>query len=368
MISITESLFIFFLSFLGAFIVVPIWIAVAKRFEWLDCPVEGKIHQRPIPTAGGVPIILVFYFTIWVFFFLYGEFSPLGKRSLEGLTLAGAVILIVGIYDDLKRCKPLVKLFFQIIAAAILYLYGLGVDKVTNPFGDEIPLEFLNVPITIFWVILIVNAINLIDGLDGLASGIVFIASLTIYIVASNFGEGGMAVPSLILAGSTLGFLRYNFSPAKVFLGDTGSMFLGLIMASISLYGNRKGTVTATLLLPIVLMGVPLLDTLFAFFRRTFSGQNPFRHDTRHFHHRLLALGLSQKRVVLFFYLICIYLSLTAMVLSIMPKQYAFLVLLILGIGVLIGIEALKFIEERIKSSHCNYSATKTPSHEDRIK
>lgn len=350
MISILDSAMLFFFSCLATTALAPVWIACAKKINLIDHPVAGKIHQRPVATAGGATIFFAFFLVLWLFFFYSGENFPIAKNHMEGLALAGSMILLLGIYDDFKGCGPITKLIIQTIVGAILYFHGFGIERITNPFGEAISLPLINIPITVFWIVLIVNAVNLIDGLDGLACGIIFISSCTISFIAFKFGEAAMMVPSLILAGASLGFLRHNFPPAKVFLGDTGSMFLGLMMAAISLLGNRKGTVTVTLLFPIVLMGVPLVDTIFAFVRRSLDRKNPFRHDTRHFHHRLLYLGLSQKRVALFIYLICIYLSLTAVILSIMPKQYVFLVLLILATGLLIGIETLKFIEGKVES------------------
>ena len=349
--SLSESLFIFFLSCLISLVSVPLWILAAQRLNLVDHPTPEKIHRQGVPTGGGATLVVSFFLILWALSLFHGEVFPMRINSLTGLTLAGMIILVVGLYDDRKGCGVRTKFFFQIIVAVIISFSGFNIEMLTNPFGDSFSLGFITVPITIFWIVLVINAVNLIDGMDGLATGIIFISAATICVLSYKFGEVEMLAPFLILAGSTLGFLRYNFPPAKVFLGDTGSMFLGLMMASLSLLSNRKGTVTTTLLLPIVLMSVPLVDTVIAFFRRLFGRVSPFQRDTRHLHHRLLALGLSQKKVVLFFYLICVYLSLTAVVLSLMPKQYAFLVLLILAVGILIAIETLKFIEERLKSN-----------------
>jgi UDP-GlcNAc:undecaprenyl-phosphate GlcNAc-1-phosphate transferase len=316
----------------------------------MDHPEERKVHERPIPTAGGITVAFSFYSTLWLAFFFYKESFAMTSSAVMGLTLAGGIILCLGLYDDLKGCAPATKIAFQVVAGSILCAYGFGVERITNPFGGALSLGLLNVPATILWIVLIVNAINVIDGLDGLAGGIIFISSCTLFVIAASFSETAMAVPCLVLAGAALGFLRYNFPPARVFLGDTGSMFLGLIIASVSLLANRKGTVTVTLLLPIVLMGVPLIDTVLAFLRRSVDMQSPFRNDARHLHHRLLYLGLSQRQVVMFIYLICIYLSLTAVILSIMPTKYAFLVLLILAVGISIGVQALRFVEDRLEA------------------
>ena len=347
--SLSESLFIFFLSLLISLVSVPLWILVAQWINLVDRPAPEKIHRQPVPTGGGAVLVMVFFVILWAVFLFQGDAFPMKINSLIGLTLAGLLMFCVGIYDDMKGCSVQAKFFFQIMAAAIICSFGLNIEMLTNPFGDSFSLGFITVPVTIFWVVLVINAVNLIDGMDGLATGIIFISAATISVLSYKFGEVEMLAPFLILAGSTLGFLRHNFPPARVFLGDTGSMFLGLMMASLSLLSNRKGTVIATLLLPIILMTVPLVDTVIAFFRRFFGRVSPFQKDTRHLHHRLLALGLSQKKVALFFYLICVYLSLTAVVLSLMPKQYAFLVLLILAVGILIAIESLNFVEKRLK-------------------
>lgn len=350
MVSNPEILLIFFLPFIIIFALVPVWIYAAKRYDIVDSPGLEKIHNKLIPTAGGIIIFFVFFLILWMTSFFYGDNFPITLEHLIGLTLAGAFIFFLGIYDDLNGCPPYIKLFFQAIAASILWYFGFSIKEITNPFGDSFSIALLSFPITVFWIVLIINAINLIDGLDGLASGIIFISSSTSFIIAWRFGEPAIVILSLILAGTSLGFLLYNFPPAKVFLGDTGSMFLGLIMAGITLLGNREGTIAVTLLVPIVFLGIPLIDTVLTFFRRSLNKQNPFKRDLLHLHHRLLRFGLSQRRVVIFFYLLCIYLGLTALLLSIMPKQYVFLVALVLATGILIGMETLRFLEHTFKS------------------
>jgi UDP-GlcNAc:undecaprenyl-phosphate GlcNAc-1-phosphate transferase len=199
------------------------------------------------------------------------------------------------------------------------------------------------------WIIGIMNAINFIDGLDGLAAGVVIISSLSLLAVSYGHHEFVTILVTIILLGATIGFLKYNLPPAKTFLGDTGSMFLGLIMASVSLLENRKGTVTITLLLPIVIMGVPIIDTFVAIIRRIINKKSPFERDKEHIHHRLLKLGLSPKQVLLLIYSIGIYLGFTAYILSVTPRQYHLVTIIVLGTGLFIGVETLKFIERRSK-------------------
>jgi UDP-GlcNAc:undecaprenyl-phosphate GlcNAc-1-phosphate transferase len=339
---------LFLSSLLLSSLITPLWLRISARAGFFDFPQEGKIHAQPTPTMGGLVILITFFSCLWSYYFFMGELAGFNSSQLIGLTLAGTIIALLGIYDDTRGCNATKKLAIQLLAALVLYKFGFRIKEITNPFDNSIYLGFLKLPLTLLWVLLIINAINLIDGLDGLASGVILISALSFFCIALNNNEYPAALTTLILAGSILGFLRYNLPPAKVFLGDTGSMFLGLVIAAVSLLVNRKGTVTITLLLPIGALGFPIMDTIYAFFRRILKRKNPFQGDTSHLHHNLLHLGLDTWRTLLLIYLFCVYLGFSAYIVSLLPKQYALLILLILGIGIFLWLGALKYLQKNL--------------------
>ena len=279
---------------------------------------------------------------------LWGE-AALTTERLVGLTTAAVLVLALGVYDDLRGTTAWEKLVAEAAAAVVLFVAGFRVVALTNPLGDAIPLGWLALPITVAWVLIVTNALNVIDGLDGLAAGVVAIAALTLFGIALRFEEATIAVLALLLAAVTLGFLPLNWPPARVFLGDTGSLTLGFLMGATSLLENRKGTVAVTLLLPMVLLAIPLLDAVLAFARRVRRGYHPFRRDTEHLHHRLLGLGLAPRQILMIVYGLAVCLGLTAYLISVMPKQFVAVVVLILGIGGLIGLRMLVYLERAVE-------------------
>jgi UDP-GlcNAc:undecaprenyl-phosphate GlcNAc-1-phosphate transferase len=255
---------------------------------------------------------------------------------------------VLGILDDVLHLTPRQKLAGQILAALVVVVSGSGVNILTNPLGESFQIGWLGVPLTMLWIVGVINAVNLIDGLDGLAAGIGLIAALGLAAVAFG-GNPALAVLSLILAGSLMGFLPHNFYPAKIFLGDSGSMFIGFTLAVIGLQGSFKATAATVLFLPIIVLGIPLFDTLFAIFRRARRRTNPFKADREHIHHRLVRVGLHHRNVVLVLYFVCAYLALTAYAIAQIPYQSAFLFLVLLTMGGIIGLRTLRFIEERLE-------------------
>jgi UDP-GlcNAc:undecaprenyl-phosphate GlcNAc-1-phosphate transferase len=241
-----------------------------------------------------------------------------------------------------------VKLAIQTCAALVLVMFGYGVPLITNPFGGSISSGALNLPLTVAWVLIVINAINLIDGLDGLASGAVLIASMALWWVARSHGDFYVMFICALLAGATLGFLRFNFPPARIFMGDVGSHFLGLTLAAASLLENRKETAAVTLLFPLVAMGLPIADSLLAFVRRARHGQPVFRADSEHIHHRLLRLGLSPRAALFVLWYLCAYLGVMAVALAAMPRSYAWMMLGLLAAGLLLAFEVLEFIDRAL--------------------
>lgn len=279
-------------------IATPIVRKLAFKIGAVDVPKDDRrVHKKAMPLMGGLAIFAAVIISVLIFL-------PLDKTTFS-ILIGGTLIVISGIIDDLKDMSPKVKLFFQILAGVVLILGGIKVDFITNPFTSNsslLYLRWLSIPITLFWVVGITNTLNLIDGLDGLAAGVAMISSLSLMLVASKFGYGEITILSAIVAGSCLGFLPFNFNPAKIFMGDTGALFLGFMLAAISIEGVMKSVATIAVIVPILILGVPIFDTTFAIFRRLLNGQSIMAADKGHLHHRLLNKGFSQKKTVLILY------------------------------------------------------------------
>jgi UDP-GlcNAc:undecaprenyl-phosphate GlcNAc-1-phosphate transferase len=330
-----------------ALLVTPGVMAFARRLGALDQPGPRRIHTDPVPTLGGLALVVAVLGIAWLARCLPGPARSLDPRPLLGLTLAAIPIVALGIRDDLVGAAPWVKLAVQACAGAVLVLFGFEIPLVTNPFGPALELGWLSAPLTIAWVLVVVNAINLIDGLDGLASGVVLIASAALWWVARTHADFYVMFIAALLIGATLGFLRYNFPPARVFMGDTGSQFLGLTLAAVSLLQNRKGTATVTLLFPLVALGVPLADSILAFARRLLGGRPVFHGDAGHIHHRLLRLGLSPRGSVFALWYLCVAFGALAIVLEHLPRGYALLLVGVLGAGLLVIFKLLESMDRR---------------------
>jgi UDP-GlcNAc:undecaprenyl-phosphate GlcNAc-1-phosphate transferase len=319
-----KYLILFLLASAISFLLTPLVKTVVRRVGALDLPGERKIHDRPIPRLGGLAIFIVFNLVILISsqidFFLF----PVGfikKINFWWLFLASAIVLGLGAVDDFRRMPAGVKFFFQIIAGLILALTCSRIDVLVLPFGT-FKLGIWSIPATVFWVVAITNAINLLDGLDGLAAGTSFIVCLAMFGISLLNQNIGIALISIILAGSILGFLKYNFHPASIFLGDSGAYFLGFILAVLSLHGGLKGTTTIAILIPMIALGLPIMDTALSMFRRLLKslhimeldeeknvvkffyldGWSMFKADREHVHHRLLQIGLTQKKAVMILY------------------------------------------------------------------
>lgn len=305
-----------------------------------------KAHKKVVTRLGGIAIYLAFTMAMGLAFLL--ERGPAMKEFVGefiAMLAGGTIILALGIYDDIRGADAPKKFSMQIIAALILIVFGFKIAIVTNPFSQTIELGFLAIPLTILWIVGITNAINIIDGVDGLAAGVVVIVSSTLFLVSLPQGNVPLAFLSAALAGTTLGFLKYNFSPAKLFMGDTGSMFLGFILAAMAIEGNRKSTVAVALLIPIIALGVPIIDTILAIIRRVLKGAHIFRADNEHIHHRLLHLGLSHKQVTLILYFITILLGLVAFACTLLKDKYAALLLMVIALIVVVAVRKLGLIK-----------------------
>lgn len=295
------------MSMMVSYLMTPIAIRIAYAVGAIDVPKdERRVHSKPIPRLGGIAIYVAFMTTYLVFN------SISGYKEL-GLIAGSLIIVITGIFDDMKPISAKLKLAAQILAALMLYFGGIRIDFLTNYFGasEMVYVGMLSLPITVFWIVGITNTVNLIDGLDGLAAGISVIAASSLAFVALLNGRYETALVTTIIVGSCLGFLPYNFNPAKIFMGDTGSLFLGFMLATTSIDGSIKGATFLVFAAPILALGLPIFDTAFAILRRFMSGRPIMEADKGHLHHRLLSLGYHQRTVVLAMYFISVLLGLS---------------------------------------------------------
>ncbi|MBZ4688243.1 MAG: UDP-GlcNAc:undecaprenyl-phosphate/decaprenyl-phosphate GlcNAc-phosphate transferase [Clostridia bacterium] len=322
----TEILPASFMACLVAYLITPKVILLAKKIGAIDQPDERKVHQKVMPRLGGLAIYLSFVVAVVAFVTV--------SRWITGLILGSTLVVMIGIADDTRGLPPKIKLLGQIMAALVAVYFGIRVHFVTNPFvdlipfDDVIPLGKMVIPFTILWIVGVTNAVNLVDGLDGLAAGISAIASLTMGIVAMLEGQGEVAVLAFLLFASIIGFLKYNFHPAKVFMGDTGSMFLGFILSILAIQGLTKSATVISLFIPVVILGIPIFDTAFAIVRRLIKGNPIFEADKEHLHHRLLELGLSHKQTVVAIYGVSIILSGSAVLLTMLTTEQSILILI----------------------------------------
>lgn len=346
---------LFIMGFVLSFVLTPLVRRICLRFGFLDIPSKRKIHTRATPRLGGIAVIFAFILNFLFALMINAGFREVFSSKIIGLSTAVLLLILLGLWDDIRGMRPIIKLSVQIIMAMILFYSGLGIKVFTNPFGGgELQLPFwVSLFLTIFWIVGMINAINLIDGLDGLACGIVFIAGLFLLFVGLYLKTSVTVILLAILCGSTLGFLFYNFPPAKIFLGDTGSMFLGLILAIMGLVGLQYKAATAVaLLIPICALAIPIYDTILAIWRRALKKGSVFIADKKHLHHRFLQLGLTQKQVVIAFYLATVYFGIIAFLFVLIPNEYALLLLFLLGIGLFSGIRTIGFIERKIRTMH----------------
>lgn len=308
-------------------LLVPPIKKLAHATGAIDEPNERKIHQGTVPRMGG----LAMFFGCAVTFLIYLE----GFEQFRGIFLGMVIIVIVGMVDDSIGLEPRFKLLGQIVAAfAAMALSGVNIDFLGGVLGSNLNLGFLSWPLTLLWIVGITNAINLSDGLDGLASGISLIAFSCFGWLAYQRQDMATFTLCLIMIGSILGFLRYNTHPAEVFMGDTGSLFLGYCLGTLSIAGNFKSLTAMTLITPVLVLLVPIADTLWAVIRRIREGRSPFSADKMHFHHKLLNSGMDHPQTVSLIYCISAALSIFAVALANSSKlKYLLVPLLVLGIG-----------------------------------
>jgi UDP-GlcNAc:undecaprenyl-phosphate GlcNAc-1-phosphate transferase len=342
----TTVLVVFLISLVLSLILTPMAAWLGRKLGAMDIPNERKVHSRPIPRSGGLAICMAFVLTL-----IFTRLAPgnmahtVSLRYDSILPFAGMLTAFgVGAVDDFHRLGPKVKFLFQIMAASLAFFGGIQIQQLQ--IGTLLfSFTWLAWPVTVFWFLLLTNAINLVDGLDGLAGGIVFFATLVLMLLSVMKNDWKNALTFAALAGSVLGFLRYNFNPANVFLGDGGSYFLGFVMAALSIEGSSKTQMGVTLLMPVLALGVPLFDTLLSTVRRFVRGRNMFYPDRQHIHHRLVKMGLSTRRTVMLLYVITFILCLLALFMVNMRDERSGFILMVLGACAVVFVRKLGYFD-----------------------
>lgn len=337
-----KILAVFFVALCLSMALTPFVGRIAKRLNLVDSPAARKIHTEPIPRLGGIAVYFAFMLSYWACMLL---FSPEIGTSPIWISAGATVVFIVGLWDDVRRLSPGAKFLFQILAAFMAYQGGLLFKNIALPWGSELSLGWFSGIATVFWVLLVVNAINLIDGLDGLAAGTSVFVSLLLLVMTISSPNTAVPVGLAALGGACMGFLRYNFNPASIFMGDCGSYFLGFMLASLSVLGSLKSQATVAIIIPIVALGLPLMDTILAPIRRFVLGQDLFQPDRSHIHHRLLKMGLSHRKAVLLMYGATIFLGVFALLIVQARDVKAGFLLFVLGLCIIFFIRKIGYME-----------------------
>jgi UDP-GlcNAc:undecaprenyl-phosphate GlcNAc-1-phosphate transferase len=337
-------------SLLLSFVFTKIVRDLAVKNGWVAAPSQERhLHSIALPRLGGIAIVFSFLVATGVALFAGRLLRPAGSSfSLHPLvTILPPAILIffLGIYDDVCSASPSFKFFVQAIAGAMLFAGGLRILDLPLLFGAHHFSWTVGLPVTIFWVIAITNAFNLIDGLDGLAAGSALFSTLVMFVVALLGNASLISLITLALAGAVLGFLRYNFNPATIFLGDCGSLFMGFMLSALSLYGAQKAPTIIAVAIPLVSFGLPILETSLSVLRRFISGRPVFTADREHIHHKLLEHGWSHRQVVIILYGVSAVFALLSLFLLWPTGSTLGLVLAVLGTGIWLGVQHLGYLE-----------------------
>jgi UDP-GlcNAc:undecaprenyl-phosphate GlcNAc-1-phosphate transferase len=343
-------LVIFGVSLLFSLVLTHYVRNLAMGLGWVAPPLQERdLHQTPLPRFGGVAIFLSFMISI-VFASLGGRhlpsFGPMPSiRTFLTILVPATLIFLLGLYDDIRPVGPYVKFVVQGIAATMLFVGGLRILDLPVLFGPRHFSWAVGLPITILWVIGISNAFNLIDGLDGLAAGSALFSTLVVFTVAVSSGSSFVSLLTIALAGAILGFLRFNFNPATIFLGDCGSLFIGFILSALALQGAQKSPTIVAIAIPVVSFGLPILETSLSVLRRLIGGRPVFTADREHIHHKLLQRGMSQRQVVILLYGVSGLFALLSLFLLWPTGSTLGLVLAVLGTGVWFGVQRLGYLE-----------------------
>lgn len=351
---------IFAVAGLLSFFATPLVIVFAKRIGAIDIPKDNRrMHSRPIPRLGGLAIFFGFMVAVLLL-------TPVRGSEMIGILLGAVCIVGLGVVDDMVALSPKTKLLGQLLAAGIAVAGGLRIQYIANflPFlyEDYISFGVFAIPITVLWIVGITNAVNLIDGLDGLAVGVSSIASICMVVIALIASDANLAMVMLALTGACLGFLPYNFNPAKIFMGDTGAMFLGYLLATMSVHGLFKFYALLSFFIPFVLLALPIFDTAYAIIRRLAQGRSPFSPDRGHLHHKLIDMGFSQKQSVAILYTLSAVLGVCAVLIS--TTNVHKVLFLVLGLAVVSVLSYRVFQKEYHKRRAQLHTGSTPPAEE----
>lgn len=314
----------------------PLIIRMATALEIFDAPFDSRrVHTRPVPRIGGLAVFAAMLSSLLVSWGMWSAgwgVAPAGDRFFLGVLLGATILFSIGLLDDLRGVSPAAKVLAQCAAALIAYTLGFRIEVLGLGPTLDVALGWLSLPLTVFWVVGVTNAFNLIDGLDGLAAGIALVALGTTLAVALVLGNDEVVIVCVVLVGALLGFLRYNFSPARIFLGDSGSLFIGFMLAVLSVHGSMKSATVVLVAVPIFALALPLLDTSLAILRRWLRGVPLSVADAHHVHHRLIALGFSHRRATVVMYLVASILAAVGLSLALAPPAMVSMLALVGGI------------------------------------
>lgn len=341
----------YFLVFLIAssisYLITLVMRRICHQLRLLDMPGERKIHRQAVPYLGGVAVFFGFMMSLGVALHLDRPFRYEFLQEFIGLFVATSIIFLLGIFDDLGGSNAQIKLAFQTVAATVLWGYDFRIESITSPWGGKIDFgPVLAWVITVVWFWAICNAMNIIDGLDGLCAGIGAIASTTLFLAGIWRGELVLPFLAIALAGALIGFLPHNFNPAKIFLGDTGSLTIGFLVASMSLVSFTKSSVMVSLIVPVATLAFPVTDTILAIIRRKRLKKNIFQADRQHVHHRLLKL-MPHKQVVIILYIVTAYASVLGISMVFSDFTTSFWIFGLLVGSMLVAVAMLRLAERR---------------------
>ena len=349
------------ITFVLCLIFTPIGIKIGRKYGIVDIPKDSRrVHSKPMPRIGGVAIVTSMLIGFLIYYLFTKDIPSIAlNEKFLGYILGALVIATMGLIDDLFNLRARYKFFFQLAAGLIVYAFGIRITGIKIPFLYTDVIDFswwLDLPLTLLWVIGVTNALNLIDGLDGLAAGITAISATSLLIIfISTSASLEAIIITAVLVGGVLGFLPYNFNPAKTFMGDVSSNFLGFTMAVVSILGFAKGYTMLAIIAPVLVLGIPIFDTVFAMVRRFLKGQPMLKPDGAHIHHRLIKMGLSQRQAVLLLYAITTVLCLIAVLIVSADVWKLILLILLLICFVVFGfLSMVKTIQARGGNTEIN--------------
>lgn len=318
-----------------SFVSTPLARAFAQKVGAVDVPKDTRrMHNHPIPRLGGLAIFLGFIMGVVLFADI--------DSQVRGILLGSVFVVTIGVLDDITPLPAWLKLIVQIVAALVAVYHGIRIQMFANPnpwsVDEYIDLGVMSIPITVIWIVGITNSVNLIDGLDGLAVGVSAIASISMLVISIVLGQWNIAIILAALTGACIGFMPYNLNPARIFMGDTGALLLGYVLATVSITGLLKYYAIISFVVPLLALGLPIFDTIFAIIRRLLKGQNPMAPDRGHFHHRLIDMGLSQKQAVAILYSISAVLGLSAVLITTSGEMKALVLMFAFCVAIAIGL------------------------------